>query len=242
MLKVIRAKDYDEMSEKACEIITDRVKKLNGPVLGLATGSTPEGLYQRLIETYNQNKISFQNVTSFNLDEYVGLTKDNPNSYYYFMKEKFFKHVDILMEQVHLPNGTASDLERECRDYEQLIKEQNQIDLQLLGLGVNGHIGFNEPGTPFSSRTDVVDLDESTRKANARFFASMDEVPTQAISMGIKTIMESQEVLLLASGEKKADAVAHLMNDEVSESFPASILKNHKYVTIIADEAALSKA
>jgi len=242
MLKVIQAKDYDDMSEKACEMITDRLKSLENPVLGLATGSTPEGLYQRITEKYKQKEISFQNAKTFNLDEYVGLAKDDPNSYYHYMNEKLFKHIDIPKEHIHLPNGTAADLEKECNDYEQLILAQNHIDLQLLGLGVNGHIGFNEPGTPFSSRTSVVDLVESTINANARFFDSIDDVPTQAISMGIKTIMESQEIILLASGESKAEAIAKLINGEVSEDFPASILKNHKRVTVIADEAALAKA
>lgn len=242
MLKVIRAKNYDDMSEKACEMITDRLKGLQNPVFGVATGSTPEGLYQRLIEKYKQEELSFQNIKTFNLDEYVGLAKDDPNSYYHYMNEKLFKHIDIPKEHIHIPNGTADDLEKECHDYEQHILAQGHIDLQLLGLGVNGHIGFNEPGTPFSSRTSVVDLVESTIKANARFFDSIDDVPTKAISMGIKTIMESQEIILLASGESKAEAVAHLINGEVSEAFPASILKNHKRVTVIADEAALEKA
>ena len=242
MLKVIQVKDYDDMSEKACEMLTDRLKSLENPVLGLATGSTPEGLYQRIIEKYEQKEISFQNAMTFNLDEYVGLAKEDPNSYYYYMNEKLFKHIDIPKERIHLPNGTAADLEKECNDYEQLIHAQNHIDLQLLGLGVNGHIGFNEPGTPFSSRTSVVDLVESTINANSRFFDSIEDVPTQAISMGIKTIMESQEIILLASGESKAEAIARLINGEVSEDFPASILKNHKRVTVIADEAALAKA
>lgn len=242
MLEIIKVKDYDEMSEKACEIVVDRLKSLKNPVFGLATGSTPEGLYQRLIEKYKQKEISFQNATTFNLDEYVGLVKEDPNSYYYFMNEKLFKHIDIPHDRIHIPNGSANDLEVECRDYEQLILDQNHIDMQLLGLGVNGHIGFNEPGTPFASRTNVVDLDDSTLQANARYFASIDEVPTKAISMGIKTIMESQEIILLASGESKADAVARLINGEVSEDFPASILKNHKHVTVIADESALAKA
>lgn len=242
MLKVIRAKDYEDMSRKAAEIMSDRLESLKNPVLGLATGSTPEGLYLNLIEKYKQQVISFKHVTTFNLDEYIGIKRENPNSYYHFMNEKLFKHVDIPEEQIHIPNGLASNLEQECREYEELIKGKGHIDLQLLGLGVNGHIGFNEPGTPFASRTNVVDLDESTRQSNARFFDSMDEVPMQAISMGTKTIMESGEVLLLASGEKKADAVARLINGEVSEDFPASILKNHKYATVIADEAALEKA
>src|SRR5690625_7512606 len=149
MLKVIQAKDYDDMSEKACEMITDRLKSLENPVLGLATGSTPEGLYQRIIEKYEQKEISFQNAMTFNLDEYVGLAKDDPNSYYQYMNDKLFKHIEFPKEHIHIPNGTAADLEKECNDYEQLIREINHIDLQLIGLVVYIHIGFNEPGTPF---------------------------------------------------------------------------------------------
>ncbi len=241
VLKVIKVKDYDEMGEKACELMIDRIKQIQDPVLGLATGSTPEGLYQRLIEKYKQKEISFQNVTTFNLDEYVGVEKDNPSSYYYFMQEKLLKHVDIQPERAHIQNSLAADLEKECEEYEQMIADHGHIDLQLLGIGVNGHIGFNEPGTPFSSRTRVARLKESTRQVNARFFDSVDDVPKEALTMGIKTIMESKEIILLISGENKADAVARLVNGEVSEDIPVSVLKNHKYVTVIADEAALSK-
>src|SRR5699024_1684756 len=160
--------------EKACEMLTDRLKSLENPVLGLATGSTPEGLYQRIIEKYEQKEISFQNAMTFNLDEYVGLAKEDPNSYYYYMNEKLFKHIDIAIARIHRANSTAADLEKECNDYEQMIQAQNHIDLQLRGLGVNGHVGFNEPGTPFSSRTSVVDLVESTINANSRFFDSIE--------------------------------------------------------------------
>lgn len=240
-MEIVRASNYEDMSKKACEKMTQVLKQNKSPVIGLATGSTPEGLYQCLIEKYKNNEISFENTISFNLDEYVGLANDNPNSYHYYMDDKLFNHIDIKRENVHIPSGVAEDLEEECRQYETLIKQAKQIDFQLLGLGVNGHIGFNEPGTPFSSRTHVVELDESTRNANAHFFASGWEVPSRAISMGIETIMESKEILLLASGEKKADAVARLLDGEISEQFPASILHTHKNVTIIADKDALSK-
>ncbi len=241
MLDIIQAKNYEDMSEKACEIMVDRLNALINPILGFATGSTPEGVYKQLIEKNKEKAISFQNVMSFNLDEYVGLKKDDPNSYYHFMFQKLFKHIDILTDWIHIPNGVAPDLEKECKEYEQLIRD-HPIDFQILGLGVNGHIGFNEPNTSFSSRTHIVELDESTRQANARFFTSMNEVPTKAITMGIQTIMESKELMLLASGSHKADAVAKLINGEISESFPASALKNHQKVTVIADEAALAKA
>ncbi|TKC16127.1 glucosamine-6-phosphate deaminase [Robertmurraya kyonggiensis] len=237
-MKLITVKNYDEMSQKASSFILDLIQSKENPVLGLATGSTPEGLYRYLIEAYKEGKASFQHVTTFNLDEYVGIERADANSYYSFMQENFFKHVDISPSQTFLPNGKAADLQAECEDYEQLISNASQIDIQVLGLGLNGHIGFNEPGTPFSIRTHVVDLEESTREANSRFFESIDEVPTQAITMGIGTIMESKMILLLVSGEQKAEALVRLFTNEVSEEFPASILQNHPNVVIIADEAA----
>ncbi|HLS08686.1 glucosamine-6-phosphate deaminase [Lentibacillus sp.] len=240
-MNIIRVKDYDELSEKACELLVNEMEKSDSSVLGLATGSTPEGLYQKLIDEYKKGNLSFSNVTTFNLDEYVGLAASDPNSYRYYMNEKLFSHVDLPDEQAFLPNGAAEDLEKECRDYEALIKDAGYVDLQVLGLGLNGHIGFNEPGTPVDSRTHVVELDESTRKANARFFKSMDDVPKKALTMGIGTIMESRQIILLVSGEKKADAVKRLVNGMVSEEFPASILQKHENAILIADEAALSK-
>lgn len=241
-MKIVKVKDYDEMSRYAADYLVKRIAELDKPVLGLATGSTPEGLYEELIKKYKEGKVSFKNVTTFNLDEYVGLDKNDPNSYHFYMMEKLFNHVDITKENVNLPNGVAPDLQKECQEYEQRIQKVGKIDVQLLGMGMNGHIGFNEPGTPFTQRTHVVELDESTRKANSRFFASLDDVPKQAITMGIGTIMESKEILLIVSGESKADAVARLLDEEeVSEDFPASILRNHDNVMVVVDEAALSK-
>lgn len=239
-MNVIKVKDYDEMSEKATEFMVDRINSLENPVLGLATGSTPEGLYQRIIEKHQQDEVSFKNVTTFNLDEYVGLEQNDSNSYYNFMNEKLFSQVDIAADRVHIPNGVAADLEKECMEHERAIEQAGGIDVQVLGIGGNGHIGFNEPGTSFDSKTHIVDLDESTIQANARFFHSIEEVPTQAISMGIETIMNSKEILLLVSGEAKADATAKLLHGDISEDFPASILKKHENVTVIVDEAALS--
>ncbi len=241
VVKVIEVEDYEEMSKQACQWFMERLIHLKEPVLGLATGSTPEGLYECLIEQHKLGKISFEQATTFNLDEYVGLATDHPNSYNHYMNEKLFRYIDIQMDQAHLPNGLAQDLEKECQDYEQLIAEVNNIDIQLLGLGVNGHIAFNEPGTPFNSRTHVIQLDEATRRSNARFFESMDQVPTQAITMGIETIMESKEIIMLVSGEKKADALARVIKGNVTEACPASILQRHSNVTIIADADALSK-
>lgn len=241
-LNIVKVRDYDEMSAKACEILVKKINELKNPVFGLATGSTPEGLYKKLIEEYERGNISFKDVTTFNLDEYIGLRADHPQSYHYFMGERLFNYIDIPREQTFLPNGVASDLEQECRAYEKSIKDAGGIDLQILGLGTNAHIGFNEPGTPFDSRTAINILADSTRESNARFFNSKDEVPTKAISMGIGTIMEAKEILLIVSGFQKADILAKVINVEnVSEDFPASVLHNHDHVTIIADEAALSK-
>ncbi|SFA88048.1 glucosamine-6-phosphate deaminase [Lentibacillus halodurans] len=240
-MDIISVKDYYEMSKKTCEYVVDQVNKLDRPVLGLATGSTPEGLYRQLIGQYKEGHVSFNHVTTFNLDEYVGLAADDPNSYRYYMNEKLFNHIDLPEDRAFLPNGDEEDLAKECRDYEMLIRDSGHIDLQILGLGLNGHIGFNEPGTAFDSRTHIVELDASTRQANARFFPTMDDVPEKAITMGIDTIMESKQIVLLVSGEKKADAVHQLVNGEITEEFPASILQKHQNVTVVADKGALSR-
>lgn len=240
-MNIIRVKDYREMSDKAAEIIADRMKQKPNLVLGLATGSTPEGMYERLIEKYKAGEISFKDVTTFNLDEYVGLEKDHPQSYAYFMDEKLLDHVDIDKANTHIPTGIVADIEKECKEYDEMIKKAGNVDIQVLGIGVNGHIGFNEPGTPFDSRTHQVELSESTRQANARFFGSMDEVPTHAVTMGVGTILESKEILMIISGEGKAEALRKLVEDKPDTQIPSSALQNHDNVTIIADEAALSK-
>lgn len=239
-LQIINVKDYEEMSKKACSFIVERMKQHEHIVLGMATGSTPEGLYKHLIEAYRKREASFKHATTFNLDEYVGIDSKNPNSYHFYMKDKLFGHIDLLSENAHVPNGSAADLQKACEEYEKRIRAAGQIDIQVLGLGLNGHIGFNEPGTTFSSRTHLVNLEESTRRANARFFSSLNEVPTKAITMGIETIMESKLILLLVSGETKAVPLARLLDGDVLEDFPASILQRHPNVVIVADEAALS--
>ncbi|GAB4072961.1 glucosamine-6-phosphate deaminase [Barrientosiimonas marina] len=240
-MEIIRANNYDELSAKACELVLQQVQTARNSVVGLATGSTPEGLYQKLIEAYQNGQVSFKDLTTFNLDEYAGLRGDDPNSYRYYMNDKLFNHIDLPQNQAFLPNGNAADLAKECRDYDKQIRDAGYIDLQILGLGLNGHIGFNEPGTPFDSRTHVVELDDTTREANARFFPSKDDVPHQALTMGIGTIMESSQIVLLASGEKKADAVSKLVHGELTEAIPSSILQKHQHVTIIGDEEALSR-
>lgn len=240
-MNVIKVRNYDEMSGKACSLLLDKINSVQHPVLGLATGSTPEGLYKKLIEKHERAEVSFNDTTTFNLDEYIGLSKDHPNSYHFYMKDHLFQHIDIDMKKVNVPNGEVADIQKECNDYEKLIRDNGNIDVQILGLGTNGHIGFNEPGTPFSSRTHIVNLAESTRQANARFFSSIHDVPTKAVTMGVETIMESKEIIVLVSGESKAEALSRFISGDVSEDFPASILQRHRHVTIIADEAALSK-
>ncbi|MEH7342674.1 glucosamine-6-phosphate deaminase [Bacillus sp. JJ1532] len=238
-MKIIRTTSYEEMSLKAAEIMIDRIRNNPEITLGLATGSTPKGVYQKLIEDHVQNQTSYKKITTVNLDEYVGIDEHDPNSYHYFMKEQLLDHIDIPPSQTHLPNGMAENLHEECAKYEALIESFGGIGLQLLGIGENGHIGFNEPGTPFTSKTHMIELEENTRQANARFFNSLEEVPTHAVTMGIATIMASKEIILLASGKSKAKAISQLISGEIDESIPASALKNHPNFTIIADDEAL---
>ncbi|WP_313802760.1 glucosamine-6-phosphate deaminase [Cytobacillus sp.] len=239
-MKIIRVKDYEELSKHAANYIIEKVRKKPNMVLGLATGGTSEGTYQNMINDYKENHTSYKEITTFNLDEYIGLDGINKNSYRFFMDTHLFNHLDIDQTKTFVPRGNAKDPMAECNTYELLIKEHGGIELQLLGIGGNGHIGFNEPGSSFQSRTHLVELTDSTRRANARFFEKLEDVPTLAITMGIATIMESKEILLLASGEAKREAIKRLLEGKVSEDFPASILNKHSNVTIIADEAALS--
>ena len=210
-------------------------------VLGLATGSTPIGAYKNLVEKYEQGDLDFSQVTTVNLDEYKGLPRENDQSYYYFMHDNLFDHVNVKPENTHLPDGTKEDANEECARYEELIRSLGGQDLQLLGLGHNGHIGFNEPDTVFEKTTHCVDLQESTIEANKRFFASADDVPKQAYTMGIGTIMQAKKILVVVSGEDKADTVAKAFFGPVTPEVPASILQFHKDVILVADEAALSK-
>jgi len=241
-MKVIQVKNHHDLGKKAAEMIISFIKKNPKAVLGLATGSTPKTTYKELIRDHIKNGTSYRQVRTVNLDEYVGLSENHPNSYHFFMREELFKHIDILQENIHIPNGLAENIGDECRKYDQLIQTLGGVDLQLLGIGRNGHIGFNEPGTSFENGTHVVDLTLDTRKANARFFTNLDEVPTQAITMGIKTILESRFILLLVSGREKAEAMSRLLNPnhKVSHDFPASSLHLHDNVTVIADTDALS--
>jgi len=239
-VKVIEAKDYQDMSKLAADYIIRKVSHSPKIKLGLATGGTPLGIYANLIADHQKNGTSYQGVTTFNLDEYIGLSGTDPNSYRYYMNHNLFDHIDVQKQNTFVPRGNADDIEKECIDYEKLIKNHGGIDLQILGIGSNGHIGFNEPGTSFDTETHVVQLTASTRQANARYFNSLEEVPTKAITMGIASIMRSKEILLLISGEKKTEALNRLLSGNVDENFPASVLKRHPYVTIIADKAAIA--
>lgn len=239
-MNIIRAKDYQDMSRKAANIISAQIIMKPDCVLGLATGSTPVGTYRQLIEWYEKGDLDFSRVSTVNLDEYRGLTHIDPQSYYYFMQENLFDHVNIDKAATHVPDGTNPDAADACAKHEQIIKSLGGIDLQLLGLGNNGHIGFNEPGAAFEKETHLVDLAESTIRANARFFASIDEVPKQAYTMGIRTIMQAKKILVVVSGEGKADIVSRAFFGPVTPEVPASILQMHPNVTVVCDEAALS--
>ena len=233
MFKIIRVKDAEEGGKKAFELIKEGIDN-GAQVLGLATGSTPETLYQEMVKS----DVDFSNCVSINLDEYIGLSGDNDQSYRYFMNSHLFN--DKPFKATYVPNGQAEDLEAECRHYEEILAN-HPIDIQILGIGENAHIGFNEPGTPFDAPTQVVELTESTINANKRNFEKIEDVPTTAISMGIGSIMKSKKVILIAYGEAKAEAIANTINGDMTTDVPASVLQNHPDVTIILDDAAASK-
>lgn len=239
-MRIYAAKDYADLSRKAANIISAQVIMKPNAVLGLATGSTPVGAYRQLIEWYNKGDVDFFQISSVNLDEYEGLSGEHDQSYRYFMNHNFFDHINIKKENTNVPNGLAPDAEAECRRYNHVIKSLGGIDLQLLGIGGNGHIGFNEPGAAFEKETHLVTLTEQTRESNARFFAGLDEVPTHAFTMGIKSIMSAKKILLLATGENKAKALYDSFFGPVTPGVPASILQLHNDCTIIADKEALS--
>ena len=237
---IYNAKDYNDMSRKAANIISAKVIIDPSCVLGLATGSTPEGTYKQLVEWYKKGDLDFSKVKAVNLDEYKGLSKDNDQSYAYFMRKHLFDHVNIDINNTFIPNGLEQDSKKECNRYNQVIKSLGGVDLQLLGIGGNGHIGFNEPGEAFEKETHCVKLTEDTIKANSRFFASLDLVPKFAYSMGIKNIMQAKSILLVASGKSKSEALYKAIYGEIVPAVPASILQLHNNVTIVADDDALS--
>ena len=240
-MRIYKAKDYEEMSRKAAGIVSAQIIMKPDCVLGLATGSTPVGLYKQLIEWYRNGELDFSGVRTVNLDEYKGISRENDQSYYYFMHQNLFDHVNIPAGNTHLPDGMEPDSEKECRRYEELIQSMGSVDLQLLGIGHNGHIGFNEPADAFDKLVHCVNLTQSTIEANKRFFASAKEVPRQAYTMGIQTIMRSKKILIIANGEGKADIVRDAFFGPITPMVPASVLQLHNDVTLVADEAALSK-
>ncbi|MDF1617383.1 glucosamine-6-phosphate deaminase [Petrocella sp. FN5] len=237
-MSILMTENYEEMSKKAALLVAAQVTLRPDSVLGLATGSTPEGMYKELVAMYEQGEIDFSEVKTFNLDEYYPIEENNPQSYAYYMKKNLFDHININPQEVHIPNGTARDVEASCEVYDKIIEAAGGIDLQVLGIGNNGHIGFNEPDIHFEAGTHLVELDDETIEANARFFTRIEDVPRRAISMGIRTIMHSKKIILLASGASKGKVIKAMLFGEVTPNLPASILLLHNDVTLILDKEA----
>lgn len=234
-------KNAEEMSRAGAQIVASLVRKTPNCILGFATGSTPLGMYKELIRMHKTEGLDFSKVTTFNLDEYVGLPPEHDQSYHYFMWENLFKHINVDPRFVHIPMGMSEDISAHCEWYEAQIKKVGGIDLQILGIGANGHIAFNEPGSSLGSRTRIKTLTGSTRQANARFFDDPNLVPKYAITMGVGTIMDAKELLLLASGESKADAIHATCEGPITAKWPATIVQMHAHATVIVDEPAASK-
>lgn len=239
-MRILVCKDYNEMSKKAAQMILSQITLKPNSVLGLATGSTPVGMYENLVKMYQTGVLDFSEVQTFNLDEYYQLPVNNDQSYHHFMNEHLFNHVNISKENIHIPNGMASDIEAECKSYDEAIANSDGIDIQVLGIGNNAHIGFNEPTILFEKGTHVVELDDSTREANARFFNSLEEVPSKAITMGTGSIFKSRKIMLLASGKAKAKAIYDTVHGKVRPEVPASILQFHNDIVLILDTDAAS--
>ena len=237
-MKFIVCNNYEEMSKAGADIVISQLKDKSDSILGLATGSTPVGLYKELIKAYENGEISFKDVKTFNLDEYYPISKSSNQSYDYFMNDNLFSHVDINKANTDIPNGEATDADKECADYEKRIAASAGVDIQILGIGQNGHIGFNEPDAALDFVTHKTALTQNTIEANSRFFESIDEVPTAALTMGIGTIMKAKKIILLASGSNKRDAIAALRDTSLTTQCPATMLKLHSDVTIICDNEA----
>ncbi len=237
-MKVVVAKDYREICKLVSRIFAAQVTLKPDSVLGLATGSTPVGMYQELVQMYQEGRIDFSHVRTVNLDEYAGLSGDNDQSYRYFMNHNLFDHINIDKENTNVPDGTATDLQAECERYEQVVADMGSVDIQLLGIGNNGHIAFNEPCSEFPEKTHIVDLTQNTIEANARFFESMDDVPKKALTMGIGTIMKAKKIVLMANGPKKAQTIYDTLYGPITPEVPASVLRLHPDVTIFVDEQA----
>ncbi len=239
-MRIIRAKDYAEVSSKTANLLLAQVNLKPRAVMGLATGGSPVGAYQKIVEAYQNGDVDFSEVTTINLDEYRGISREHPQSYWSFMQEHLMKHVNLRKDHIFIPDGENMDAEAVCGAYDSVIEKSGGIDLQLLGIGLDGHIGFNEPADHFEKNTHCVELTESTIEANQRFFDSKDQVPRQAYTMGILPIMQARKVVLIANGENKADILQRAFFGPVTPQVPASILQLHPDVTLIADEAALS--
>jgi len=240
-MRIIVVDNYEEMSKKAALMVASQVMLKPDSVLGLATGDTPQGMYKEIVKLYGKGEVDFKEVRTFNLDEYYGLDRENAQSYYNYMNINLFDNINISKNNINMPDGMAKDVDESCQFYEDKIKTLGGIDMQVLGIGGNGHIGFNEPNVNFEAQTHLVNLDEETIEANSRFFKSIDDVPVKAISMGIKTIMNSKKIILLANGLNKAEAIEKAINGKINPSIPASILQLHNDVTIIIDKEAASK-
>ncbi|KUO51616.1 MAG: glucosamine-6-phosphate deaminase [Desulfitibacter sp. BRH_c19] len=237
-MKIRILDDYSKLSAEAAKYVACRIEQKSNLVLGLATGSTPLGMYKQLIKLYQLKQVSFSQVTTFNLDEYYPIAREIPHSYYSYMRENLWNRVDIRMENTNIPDGNPVDALKVCLDYEARIEEVGGIDLQVLGIGENGHIGFNEPGASLSANTHLVKLSEDTIKANSRFFVDINDVPKQAITMGMGTIMKAKEIILLAAGESKAEIIKETLTGVISTQIPASMLQVHPRVTVLLDKGA----
>ncbi|PID82573.1 MAG: glucosamine-6-phosphate deaminase [Clostridiales bacterium] len=237
-MKICVFDNLEEISKEAFRLVFEQIKQKKNTSLGLATGSSPIGLYKLMIEAYRNNELDFSEVSTYNLDEYIGVPKENKNSYWYFMNENLFKHINIKKDNCHIPNANSSDIIKECFNYDKTIEKIGGVDIQILGIGRNGHIGFNEPGSDFKSKTWIVDLKRETIEDNSRFFKNKDLVPTKAITMGISTIMSAKKIILLAYGKKKQEAIKKMIYGEVTEKVPASVLQMHNNVTVLVDKDA----
>lgn len=239
-MELIIVENYEELSKKAAQFVTSQVILKPEGTIGLATGSTPVGMYAEIVKMYRHGIVDFSKIKTFNLDEYYDLSPDNDQSYIFFMNENLFNHVNLKKENISIPDGMTKDIQVECDSYEKKIRESGGIDLQILGIGRNGHIGFNEPDVKFEATTHIVELDEGTIQDNSRFFDSIDDVPKQAISVGIKTIMQARKIVLLATGKEKAQPIYEMIHGKITPNLPASVLQLHPNVTVIMDREAAS--
>lgn len=237
-MKILVCKDYEELSLKSAEIIVNQINQKKDSVLGLATGGTPVGMYKELVKSYREGKVDFGKVITFNLDEYYGVDHENINSYHYYMNTNFFDHVNVERKNINIPNGMSKDIEKECREYDEKIQNMGGIDLQVLGVGLNGHIGFNEPAKELMSGTHITDLTKETINANARFFEDISQVPTRAITMGMATILRSKKIVVLINGKNKSKIFDKITGKKITTQIPATLLQLHPDVTIVVDEQA----